>query len=117
MLIGVVLGEKQLHIVIQQFANDTMDFLLPSMDNVLVLKSALRCYEVAFELTVNFHKSRLAGIRVEGDLVARFTRLLNCATMVLPFTFLSILVGADPRMDATWILILENLRKKLTPLK
>ena len=56
------LGRKGLHITIRQFFDDTLVFLQPTLESVMMLKGVLRCFEVAIGLKVNFHKSQLIGL-------------------------------------------------------
>lgn len=78
-----------------QFADDTLFIGEPLIQNVLVIKSMLRSFELMSGLKVNFSKSKLAGVCMNGNEISRLARLLNCGTMELPFTYLGIPVGAS----------------------
>jgi len=51
--------------------------------NVLTLKSILRCFEVASGLKVNFYKSKLRGVGVSDNQLSIFVVVLDCSTMNL----------------------------------
>lgn len=77
----------------------------------------LRCFELTSGLKVNFSKSKVAGVSIERNELARFASLLNCKTMEIPCIYLGISVGANPRRKATWDPLIQKLRKKLSTWK
>lgn len=85
-----------------QFADDTLFIGMASMQNTLTIKSVLRCFELASGLKINFHKSKLVGIEVEGSITRRIASFLNCKVMRVPFTYLGLPVGGNPRRLAFW---------------
>lgn len=80
--------------------------------NVLTLKAILRCFEVVTDLKVNFFKSKLRD-GVEQNVLCRLTTCLNCKLMDIPFIFLGILVGANPRRQETWNSMIDKLKANL----
>jgi len=44
-----------------QYVYDTLFFGLATIQNVFVLKTILRCFELAFGLKMNYLKSRIEG--------------------------------------------------------
>lgn len=62
---GIQVGNGGFTILHFQFAEDTMIFSKLELDNVLNIKRVLRCFQVIFDLKINFQKSRLYGIKVE----------------------------------------------------
>ncbi|KAK2634867.1 hypothetical protein Ddye_029659 [Dipteronia dyeriana] len=54
---GVLFGKNAVHISHLQFADDTIFFLEPKMEVLLNAKRDLRCFELASDLRINFHKS------------------------------------------------------------
>lgn len=91
------MGKKGLVILCLQFADDTLIFGDASMQNILTLKSILRCYEMASGLRVNFFKSNITGLNMERRITQVFADMLNCKMMEIPFTYLGLPVGANPR--------------------
>lgn len=63
---GFKVGGEEVEVSLLQFADDTLFIGLPSIQNVLVTKSVLRCFELMSGLKVNFSKSKLAGIYLDG---------------------------------------------------
>ena len=49
LLSGLKLGDGSVHISIQQFVDDTLIFMEPTLLDVLTLKCTLRCFEVVAE--------------------------------------------------------------------
>ena len=68
-----------------------------NINNVVAIKSLLRCFEIASGLKVNSLKSRFGGIKVEEEVVERYVRYLNCRILSLPFLYLGIPIGENPR--------------------
>lgn len=82
------------------------------MQNVLTLKSILWCFEIASE--VNLFKSSLIGINVERRVIQVFAETLNCKMMDMPFTYLGLSIGANPRSLVTWQPMIEKMKKHLS---
>ena len=100
-----------------QYADDTLLIGELSEENILVMKSVLRWFELVSGLKINFFKSKLALIGGNEHLLDRFARILNCKTMKTPFNYLGIEVGASPRRKSTWLKVLERIKRRLTPWK
>lgn len=115
MLRGVKLGRKGLHITIRQFFDDTLVFLQPTLESVMMLKGVLRCFEVAIGLKVNFHKSQLIGLVFQQGVIQRFASLLIYMTAGLLFTYLGVLIGVNHQKEIVWRSVLEKLRRRMPP--
>jgi len=76
-----------------QYANDTLFFCEVTKENIFVLKSIIRCFELASGLKVNYSKRRLGGKSVDTTTIRRYATIMNCDTMTTPFTYLDMLVG------------------------
>lgn len=70
--------------------------------NICIVKGILRWFELISRLKVNFYKSKLAAIATCEAELRRYTGMLNCRTMNIPFVYLGIQVGVNPRKAATW---------------
>ncbi|GAU48536.1 hypothetical protein TSUD_282880 [Trifolium subterraneum] len=99
---------------ILQFADDTILLGDCSWDNVRTMKSILRGFELVSGLKVNFVKSKLYGINVDANFLAAAASFLDCSFDSIPFKFLGIPVGANPRRRETWKPIVESLAKRLS---
>jgi hypothetical protein len=69
--------------------------------------------ELISGLKVNFHKSELIGINVEDTWLKEAAAVLNCKVGSLPFNYLGLPIGADPRKARTWEPVINSLRKRL----
>ena len=58
---------------------------------------------------MNFFKSNIAGLNVEEGQLQMFANVLNCNVMKLPFAYLGIPVGANPRRVATWKPVIDKI--------
>nr|KYP51642.1 Transposon TX1 uncharacterized [Cajanus cajan] len=109
---GVSVGKEQVKISITQYADDTMFFGEASQENVIAIKGLLRCFELVSGLKVNFSKSKFSAIGIDIPLAESYAHLLNCTLLQIPFCYLGLPIGANPRKKATWEPILVKLRKK-----
>ena len=57
------------------------------------IKVILNSFELAYDLKVNFLKSRLGGVGVDQTEILRFATILNCKVMRTPFKYLGMPVG------------------------
>nr|KYP32372.1 hypothetical protein KK1_046969 [Cajanus cajan] len=55
---GVKMGTQQVSVSISQYADDAIFFGEASLENVVAIKSILRCFELVSGLKVNFVKSK-----------------------------------------------------------
>jgi len=97
MLKGVKVGRNNIECYLLQFVDDTLFMCEDSFDNIFAIKAILRCYEMVAGLKVNFHKSKLVGIDVDSFVMNTYAKTLNCNTMRIPFQYLGVEVGGNPR--------------------
>lgn len=64
-------------------------------------------------LKVNFHKSCLIGVNVDPVFMEMACTFLNCQQGSLPFMYLGLPVGANPRKKEMWEPMVEQLRRRL----
>jgi hypothetical protein len=110
---GFKVGSSEVVISHLQYADDTICVGEATIDNLWALKAILRGFEMASGLKVNFWKSRLMGVNVSQDFMTVASAFLNCKTCSIPFIYLGLPVGANPRRVVTWEPLLEALRKRL----
>jgi len=63
----------------------------------MVIKSILRYFELVYALRVNYHKSKIGIVRIQKMAVDNFCRILNYSDIKIPFKYLGILIGGNPR--------------------
>ncbi|GAU34179.1 hypothetical protein TSUD_162800 [Trifolium subterraneum] len=96
-----------------QYADDTLCIGEASIENLWTMKAILRGFELASGLRVNFWKSCLIGVNVRDDFMELACTFLNCIQGFVPFKYLGLPVGANPRRLSTWEPLVASLRKKL----
>ncbi|XP_028091071.1 uncharacterized protein LOC114291223 [Camellia sinensis] len=94
---GSTVGSNDVSVSHLQFANDTIIFREGDIEDISNIKRALRCFEVMSGLRINYHKSIVCGVGFQEDQSKEFARVLNCLTKKLPFSFLGLPLGANPR--------------------
>jgi hypothetical protein len=97
-----------------QFADDTILMGKGTWDNLWTIKTILRSFELVSGLKINFVKSKLYGINIDPSFLSAGSAFLSCRSDTIPFKFLGIPVGANPRRRATWKPIVESMEKRLT---
>jgi hypothetical protein len=102
-----------IHFQILQFADDTILIGEGIQDNLWTLKILLRSFELVSGLKINFVKSKLYGINIESRLLEAGAAFLSCRSDVIPFKFLGVSVGANPRRRETWKPVVESMSKRL----
>jgi hypothetical protein len=85
-----------------QFADDTIIMGEGNWQNLWTIKTVLRSFEIVSGLKVNFHKSKLYGINLDDSFLRASSSFLHCEVDSIPFRFLGIPVGVNPRRKATW---------------
>ena len=91
------MGRQKDEINILQYADDTLFFGTATMDNIRVLKSILRIFEMDSGLKINYAKSQF-GCMGKSEVWCREAALfLNCGQLDIPFSYLGILVGSNSK--------------------
>jgi hypothetical protein len=96
-----------------QFADDTILMGEGSWDNLWTIKTLLRSFELVSGLKINFVKSKLYGLNIDSSFLSAASAFLSCRSDVIPFKFLGIPVGANPRRRETWKPVVESMSKRL----
>lgn len=104
----------ELSVSLLQFADDTMIFCDGSESNLWSLKAILRSFELVSGLKMNYAKSNVMGINIEERVLRGASSFLACCIGKIPFKFIGILVGANPRRAETWEPVLKAMRLKLS---
>jgi hypothetical protein len=110
---GFRVGNSDVVISHLQYADDTICVGEASINNLWSLKAILRGFELVSGLKVNYWKSSLMGVNVSQEFLELASTFLNCKTSSIPFVYLGLLVGANPRRVSTWEPLLESIRRRL----
>jgi hypothetical protein len=110
---GFGVGPNNLSVSHLQYADDTLCIGEASTENLWTLKAILRGFELTSGLKVNFWKSCLMGVNVPPLFMDMACNFLKCKHGVVPFMYLGLPVGANPRRKATWEPLIDHLRKRL----
>ena len=107
---GFRVGCNDMSISILQYADDTIFFGEAFMDNV---KAILRTFELVSGLKVNFAKSCFGAFGMNDKWKQVATNYLNCSQLALPFVYLGIPIGANPRRARVWEPIIQKCERRL----
>ncbi|XP_057426239.1 uncharacterized protein LOC130719643 [Lotus japonicus] len=99
---------------ILQYADDTLFIGEATRRNVFTVNSILRCFELSSDLKVNFNKSKLVGISMEDRELQVMANILNCRILDLPFSYLGLPVGGNPRRISFWDPVIAKLKCRLS---
>ncbi|XP_019423066.1 PREDICTED: uncharacterized protein LOC109332537 [Lupinus angustifolius] len=111
---GHKVGKDEVSISHLQYTDDILLIGENSEHNSMMLKSILKCFELASGLKINFHKSCFMGLNSSRDFVTKAVDKLYCAIGSVPFKFLRIHVGTNPKRLSTWFPIIDSFKKKLS---
>jgi hypothetical protein len=110
---GFGVGVDGLVISHLQHADDTICIGEASLNNLWSLKAILRGFELCSGLKVNFWKSCLMRINVPPLFMEMAYDFLNGKQGSIPFSYLGLPVGANPRRCPTWDSLIDQLRRRL----
>lgn len=106
--------DDNLSISMMQFADDTI-FLCNGDDrSIWCLKVILRSFELVSGLKVNFAKTNVVGLNLEDRVVSGVASFLACRVGSVPFKFLGVPVGANPRRISTWQSVIDSIKARLS---
>ncbi|GAU49411.1 hypothetical protein TSUD_407260 [Trifolium subterraneum] len=97
-----------------QFADDTLLMGAKSWANVRALRAALVLFELMSGLKVNFNKSMLVGVNISESWLNEAASALHCNVGKIPFLYLGLSIGGDPRRLSFWEPVLSRIKKRLS---
>ncbi|XP_019459903.1 PREDICTED: uncharacterized protein LOC109359661 [Lupinus angustifolius] len=112
-MLGYKIGRQEVEVCDLQFADYTILVCKPTVSNLWCIKFILKCFELASGMKVNYQKSSLYGIEVSESFLADGMFFLACRTGTLPFLYLGVPVGANPRRLETWQNTIDVVTKRL----
>lgn len=80
-----------------QFLDDKLFFCEPTRKEIWGYKVILRCFELVSGPRINLGKSTIIGIDMVDERLKELADGLGCGTRKLPFTYLGLPVGGNPR--------------------
>lgn len=75
--------------------------------------AVLILFEAVSGLKINFHKSLLVGVNVVDSWLTEAASLLNCKVGSLPFTYLGLPIGGNPRRLSFWEPMVNRIKSRL----
>ncbi|MCI41760.1 putative RNA-directed DNA polymerase, partial [Trifolium medium] len=83
-----------------------------SWANVRALRALLMLFETMSGLKVNFHKSILVGVNIADSWLCVAATALHCKVGKVPFLYLGLLIGGDPRRLSFWEPVLTRIQNR-----
>jgi hypothetical protein len=115
MFTGYSVGEQtSLTVSHLQFADDTLLVGEKSWANVRALRAVLVLFELMSGLKVNFHKSMLVGVNISDSWMHEAALALRCKVGKVPFLYLGLPIGGDPRRLGFWKPVLNRIKHRLS---
>jgi len=111
---GVEVGSQRVQVDLLKFADDMLFFCSPMYHNVLVIKVMLRSFELVSGLKVNFHKSTVGAVGISELDLRVFSKCLNSRHMSLPFKYLGMPIGGNPKKTVFWNSVVDKIRSRLS---
>jgi len=97
-----------------RFADDILLLGVKSWANVRAFRAVLSLFVVVSDLEVNFHKSLLVEINIVDSCLNKVASIMNCKVGKVPFMYLSLSIGGDPRRLAFWEPVLDTIKSRLS---
>ncbi|GAU48973.1 hypothetical protein TSUD_245640 [Trifolium subterraneum] len=97
-----------------QFADDTLLLGTKSWANVRALRAVLVLFETMSGLKVNFNKSMLVGVNIPDSWLGEAASALCCRVGKIPFLYLGLPIGGDPRRLSFCEPVLTRLKSRLS---
>ncbi|CAJ2670980.1 unnamed protein product [Trifolium pratense] len=97
-----------------QFADDTLLLGVKSWANVRALRAVLVLFETMSGLKVNFNKSMLVGVNISDSWLEEAASALCCKVGKIPFLYLGLQIGGDPRRLSFWDPMLIRIKNRLS---
>jgi len=82
--------------------------------NVRALRAVLTLFADMSGLKVNFHKSLLVGVNIGDSWLIEAASILNCKVGKIPFLYLGLSIGGDPRRLSFWEPVMNVIKSRLS---
>ncbi|XP_045797597.1 uncharacterized protein LOC123891740 [Trifolium pratense] len=107
-------GQESIMVSHLQFADDTLLMGVKSWANVRALRAVLVLFESMSGLKVNFNKSMLVGVNIPGSWLDEAASAMCCKVGKIPFLYLGLQIGGDPRRLVFWEPVLSRIKNRLS---
>ncbi|KAK2418273.1 hypothetical protein QL285_040487 [Trifolium repens] len=107
-------GQEVVSVSHLQFADDTLLMGIKSWANVRTLRAVLLLFELMSCLKVNFNKSMLVGVNISDSWLREAASALRCRVGGIPFLYLGLPIGGDPRRLGFWEPVLARIMSRLS---
>ncbi|GAU35285.1 hypothetical protein TSUD_274870 [Trifolium subterraneum] len=97
-----------------QFVDDTLLLGTKSWANGRALRAVLVLFVAMSGLKVNFNKSMLVGVNIPESWLGEAASALGCRVGNIPFLYLGLPIGGDPRCLSFWEPVLSRVKKRLS---
>ncbi|KAJ9184826.1 hypothetical protein P3X46_004514 [Hevea brasiliensis] len=77
----------------------------------IIISRILWCFYAMSSLRVNFYKSTIYGVNIEDELLISAASLACCKIGNLPFHYLGLLLGANPKRASTWLPVVRKIEE------
>nr|GEU80731.1 hypothetical protein [Tanacetum cinerariifolium] len=114
---GVKVGKENIHVSHLQFADDALIMGEWSWLNGTNLSRILTCFNLAFGLKINFHKSKLYGVGVTTLEVNSLASMIGCLPSKFLCTYLGLPIGGNMSRCANWGILVDKFNKRLSTWK
>jgi len=94
------------------FANDTLIFCEPNVEQFRDLRCLLLCFEAVSRLKINLSKSKIVLVGDVGDM-EELASILGCGKASLPINYLGLPLGAKYKDSNIWTKIIEKMENRL----
>ncbi|GJU96537.1 putative RNA-directed DNA polymerase, eukaryota, reverse transcriptase zinc-binding domain protein [Tanacetum coccineum] len=102
------------------FADAVDDVIITTSWNARDLENIIRVLHVfylASGLKINIHKSNIYGIGVNEDEVYNMASNAGCIAGNIPFNYLGLLIGSNMKSIASWKMLIDRFRSRLSTWK
>ncbi|KAL2947351.1 hypothetical protein AAZX31_20G064500 [Glycine max] len=106
--------KQNVPINILQYADDTVFVGEASWDNILMLKSMLRGFEMVSGLRINYAKSQFGVVDFQTNWAHEAAQFLNCRQLDTPFHYLGMPIAVKASSRVVWEPLINKFEAKLS---
>ncbi|GKD97873.1 reverse transcriptase domain, reverse transcriptase zinc-binding domain protein [Tanacetum coccineum] len=114
---GININNSSINISHLFFVDDviiTIGWNARDLENII---RVLHGFYLALGLKINIHKSNIYGIRVNEDEVYNMASNAGCIAGNIPFNYLGLPIGSNMKSFASWKILIDRLRSRLSTWK